>query len=101
MGPQAQAYVLEAGLESTSFRVSENIPLYLQCRGVKLAVIDKFRWTVLSASQESWVVLSPWRHCQALMDGAEPSPRLGHTEMLQSTVTGALSRVLCEAVVQL
>lgn len=64
-------------------------------------VIEEFRWTVLSVFQESWVVLSPWRHCQASMDGAEPSPRLGHTEMPWSAVTGDLSRVLCEAVVQL
>lgn len=37
-----QAKVLEAELESTSFRVSERVPLYLQCRGVRLVVIEQF-----------------------------------------------------------
>lgn len=67
-------------------------------------VIGGFRCTVLSVFQESWVALPLWRPCQALMgavDDAEPSPRLAHSEMLQSTVAGDLSLVLCEDVVQL
>lgn len=35
------------------------------------------------------------------VDGAEPSPGLGHSETLQSTVAGDLSLVLHGGVVQL
>lgn len=67
-------------------------------------VIGAFRCTVLSVFQESWVAPSPRRPCRALMgavDDAKPNPRLGHSEMPQSTVAGDLSLVLCEDVVQL
>lgn len=69
-----------------------------------MAAIQGIWCTILGIFQETWVVLHPWRPCQALVgavDGAEPSPGLGHSGALQSTVAGGSSLVLRGDVVQL
>lgn len=102
--------ILEAGLVSTSFRVSENIPLYLQCRGGRLVVIEGFGWTVLSVFQESWVVLPQWdsetplpTHCGGLshlLVTATMSPAGLHV-LLHSEIFRNLSKMLCQHLLEI